>query len=391
MKRMIFDEEHEIFRVAARRFFQSEIGPHSERWRAQGYVDREAYLRLGAQGYLLVAVPEQYGGAGIADCRYEQILHEENVRYGDIGLYANLHSMIVAPYIAKLGTDEQCRRFLPPAARGEKILAIAMTEPAAGSDLAGIKTRAEDQGDYWLLNGSKTYISNGAQADLVVVAARSAAHSRHSIGLFVVERGMAGFERGRRLEKMGLDSQDTSELFFENVRLPKANQLGDATKGFAYMAAFLATERLQVAIGSIAHAQAAFDVTLDFVKSRRAFGQTIGSFQNSRFKLAELRTQLDGIQSFVDQCVMLANAGELDAATAAEAKLAATELEGRVLDECVQLHGGAGYMEEVRISRMYRDARATRIYAGASEIMKEIIARGLGLDDRASKAARDRN
>ncbi len=386
MKRMIFEQEHDIFRAAARKFFQSEIGPHSDRWRAQGYVDRDAYLKLGAQGYLLTTVPEAYGGAGIDDIRYEQILHEENIRYGDIGLYANLHSMIVAPYIAKLGTDEQKERFLRPAATGEKILAIAMTEPAAGSDLAGIKTRVEDKGDHWLLNGSKTFISNGAQADTIVVAARSSPDSRHAIGMFVIEAGMEGFSRGRRLRKMGLDSQDTAELFFDNVRLPKKNQLGDAAKGFVYMATFLATERLQVAIGSIAHAQVAFDLTLQFVKTRRAFGQSIGSFQNSKFKLAELKTQLDGVQAFVDQCVVLANGGELDAATAAEAKLAASHLEGCVLDECVQLHGGSGYMDDVRISRMYRDARVSRIYAGTSEIMKEIIARSLGLDERESQA-----
>lgn len=386
MKRMIFEAEHDAFREAVRKFMQVEIGPHAERWRAQGHVDREAYRKLGAQGYLLIAVPEIYGGAGIEDCRYEQILHEENVRFGDIGLYANLHSMIVAPYIAGLGTDEQRRRWLPAAARGEKILAIAMTEPTAGSDLAGLRTRAEDRGDHWLLNGSKTYISNGIQADVVIVAARSALEQRYGIGLFVVETGMEGFARGRRLRKMGLDSQDTAELFFENVRVPKANVLGEPTKGFAYMASMLATERLQVAIGSIAHAQVAFDLTLEYVQSRRAFGQSIGAFQNTKFKLADLRTQLDAVQCFVDQCVLLANAAGLDAATAAEAKLAATELEGRVLDECVQLHGGAGYMEEVRISRMYRDARVSRIYAGTSEIMKEIIARGLGLDERPQRA-----
>jgi alkylation response protein AidB-like acyl-CoA dehydrogenase len=289
--------------------------------------------------------------------------------------------MIVAPYIAKLGSDEQRGRWLPAAARGEKILAIAMTEPMAGSDLAGLRTRAEDRGDHWLLNGSKTYISNGIQADLVIVAARTAPEQRYGIGLFVLETGMEGFARGRRLPKMGLDSQDTAELFFENVRVPKANLLGEPAKGFAYMASLLATERLQVAIGSIAHAQLAFDLTAEYVQSRRAFGQSIGAFQNTKFKLADLRTQLDVVQCFVDQCVLLANAAGLDAATAAEAKLAATELEGRVLDECVQLHGGAGYMEEVRISRMYRDARVSRIYAGTSEIMKEIIARGLGLDE----------
>lgn len=382
MQRTIFEAEHELFRESARRFFMREIGPQSERWREQGYVDREAFHKAGAQGYLLMWAPEELGGLGITDHRYEQIVYEENVRHGDIGFCANLHSMIVAPYIAKLGNAEQKARLLPPAARGEKILAIAMTEPAAGSDLAGMKARAEDRGDHWLLNGSKTYISNGMQADVVVVAARTVADSRNALGLFLVEAGMEGFERGRRLKKMGWHSQDTAELFFHDVRVPKANVLGEPTRGLQYLAQFLATERLQVAIASVASAQTAFDLTLDYVKQRRAFGKPIGAFQNTRFKLAELRTQIDLVQCFVDQCVLLANAGTLGAATASEAKLAATELEGRVLDECVQLHGGAGYMEEYRVCRMYQDARVTRIFAGTSEIMKEIIGRSLGLDER---------
>jgi len=382
MQRTIFEAEHELFRESARRFFMREIGPHSERWREQGYVDREAFLKAGAQGYLLMWAPEELGGLGIADHRYEQIVYEENVRHGDIGFCANLHSMIVAPYIAKLGNAEQKARLLPPAARGDSILAIAMTEPGAGSDLAGMKTRAEDCGDHWLLNGSKTYISNGMQADVVVVAARTVADSRNALGLFLVETGMEGFARGRRLKKMGWHSQDTAELFFDNVRVPKDNALGEPTRGLQYLAQFLATERLQVAIASVASAQTAFDLTLDYVKQRRAFGKPIGAFQNTRFKLAELRTQIDLVQCFVDQCVLLANVGTLGAATASEAKLAATELEGRVLDECVQLHGGAGYMEEYRVCRMYQDARVTRIFAGTSEIMKEIIGRSLGLDER---------
>lgn len=382
MKRMIFDAEHELFRDSARRFFETEIGPQAERWREQGFVDREAYRKMGAQGYLLMWAPEEYGGAGISDFRYEQIVYEENIRHGDVGFYANLHGMIVAPYIAKLGTENQKQRFLPGAISGDKILAIAMTEPAAGSDLAGIKTRAEDKGDHWLLNGSKTYISNGMQADYAVVAARTLPDSKYGIGMFVVEEGMPGFKRGRKLKKMGQHSQDTAELFFEDVRVPKENLLGDPAKGFAYMAQFLATERLQVAIASITQCQVAFDLTLDFVKTRRAFGKPIGAFQNTRFKMAEMRTQIDAVQCFVDQCVMLANANELSAELASQAKLIASETEGRVLDECVQLHGGAGYMEEYRVCRMYQDARVTRIFAGTNEIMKEIIGRGLGLDER---------
>ena len=380
--RVIFDSDHEQFRDSVRRFFQNEIAPQVPKWRKQGYVDREVYRLMGEQGYLLMWADEQYGAAGMADLRYEQIVQEENLRYGDPGLYSNLHSMIVAPYIAELGTGEQKQRFLPGAVSGDKILAIAMTEPGAGSDLAGLRARAEDRGDHWLLNGSKTYISNGMQADAVIVAARSVPDSRYGIGLFVVEAGMEGFKRGRKLEKLGLDAQDTAELFFEDVRVPKENVLGESALGFKYMAQFLATERLMVGIGSLAHAQVAFDLTLDFVKERRAFGKPIGALQNTRFKMAEMRTQLDAAQALLDQCVLLANQQRLTAEGASEVKLLSSELENRVIDECLQLHGGAGYMEEYRISRMYRDARVSRIFAGSNEIMKEIIGRGLGLDDR---------
>ena len=382
MKRMTFEPEHELFRDSARRFFGNEIGVHSQRWREQGYVDRDAWLKAGALGYLLLWAGEEYGGADIQDLRFEQILHEENIRSGEVGFYTALHSMIVAPYIDKLGTPEQKQRWLGPAVRGEKILAIAMTEPGAGSDLAGIKSRAEDKGDHWLLNGSKTYISNGLLSDVIVVAAHTDPDKRHSIGLFVVESGMPGFGRGKKLAKMGQHAQDTAELFFDNVKIPQANVLGDSGRGFHNMAQFLPIERLFAAIGSMAAAQTAFDITLQWVKERRAFGKPIGAFQNTRFKMAEMRTQLDAVQCFVDQCVIQANTNELTTEVASEAKLIASELEGRVMDECVQLHGGAGYMEEYRICRMYTDARITRIFAGTNEIMKEIIGRGLGLDDR---------
>ncbi len=386
MPRTIFEPEHEQFRDSVRRYYQGEVQPKAQRWREQGYVDRQAFVDLGSQGYLLMWAPEQYGGAGIDDIRYEQIVAEENVRYGELGLYSNLHSMIVAPYIAKLGTDAQKQRWLPPAISGEKILAIAMTEPGAGSDLVGMKSRAEHvaapDGGYWVLNGSKTYISNGMLADVVIVAARTESQARASIGLFVVEAGMQGFSRGRKLDKLGLDAQDTAELFFDNVKIPASHVLGDPTQGFKYLAQALAIERLMVAIQSTAHAQTAFDLTLEFVKQRRAFGKPIGAMQNTRFKLAELRARLDATQTFVDQCVLLANSRRLTAEVASEAKLLATELENRTIDECLQLHGGAGYMEEYRIARMYRDARVTKIYAGTNEIMKEIIGRGLGLDDR---------
>ena len=364
------------------KFFQREIGPHGEAWREQGFVDRDAYLKAGAQGYLLPWAEEEYGGLALDDFRFEQIIIEENIRHGEIGFYINLHSSLVAPYLGKLGNAEQKQRWLPGCISGEKILAIAMTEPAAGSDLAGMKTTAKDCGDHWLLNGSKTYISNGQLADLVVVAARTNPEKRHGISLFVVEAGMQGFKRGQRLKKMGLDAQDTSELFFDDVKVPKANMLGEPDKGFYYLAEFLAGERLIAAIGSMAVAQTAFDLTLEFVTERRAFGKPVGAFQNTRFELARLRAELDAQQTFVDQCVMLYNRKELAAETAAEAKLLTSELEGRVVDAAVQFHGGAGYMQEYRVCRMYTDARISRIFAGTSEIMSEIIGRSLGLDDR---------
>jgi len=382
MKRLIFEPEHEQFRDSVRRFMEAEVAPHVERFREQGAVDRELYLKAGAAGLLCTWADEKYGGAGIDDFRFEQIIIEENMRHGDIGFYINLHNDLVAPYIAKLGTDEQKARWMPGIVSGEKILAVAMTEPSTGSDLAGMKTRAEDKGDHWLLNGAKTYISNGILSDLIVVAARTDPNSRHGLGLFVVERGMEGFERGRKLAKMGLKAQDTAELFFSDVRVPKENVLGDPAQGFKYLARFLAQERLVAAIGFMATAQTAFDLTLDYVKERRAFGKPIGAFQNTRFKMASMRAELDMAQTFVDQCVLLLNAGELAAEDASAAKLLSSELEGRVMDECVQLHGGAGYMDEYRISRMYTDARISRIFAGTSEIMREIIGRSLGLDER---------
>jgi alkylation response protein AidB-like acyl-CoA dehydrogenase len=385
MKRMIFDSDHEAFRESVARFFLAEIAPHSQKWREQGFVDREAFRKLGAQGYLLMWAGEEFGGAGMADYRYEQIVSEENIRHGDSGFYFNLHSMIVAPYIANFGSDEQKRRFLPAAVSGENILAIAMTEPGTGSDLAGIKTRAEwvsdTNGGYWRLNGAKTYISNGLHADVIIVAARTS-DARGALGLFIVEAGMPGFRRGNKLPKMGLSSQDTAELYFDHVRVPAANLLGEAHRGFHYLAQSLGVERLQVAVTSVTAAQVAFDLTLAFVSERRVFGRPLGALQNTRYKMAEMRAQIDMTQAFIDQCVMLMNAEELTAELASEAKLVASEIEGRVLDECVQLHGGAGYMEEYRICRMYKDARVTRIFAGTSEIMKEIISRGLGLDDR---------
>ena len=382
MKRLTFEREHEEFRESVAKFMRAEVAPHGARFIEQGMVDRDLYLKAGAQGLLCLWADERYGGAGIKDFRFDQVVIEENMRHGDTGFYIHLHSDLVAPYLDKLGSDEQKARWMPGVVSGDKILAVAMTEPSTGSDLLGMRTRAEDCGTHWLLNGAKTYISNGILSDLVIVAARTDPARRNALGLFVVERGMEGFERGRALDKLGLKSQDTAELIFRDIKVPKTNVLGDPSQGFSYLSRFLAQERLVAAIGCLATAQTAFDLTLEYVKDRRAFGKPIGAFQNTRFKMASMRAELDMAQTYVDQCVLLLNRGELGAEDASSAKLVASELEGRVMDECVQLHGGAGYMNEYRICRMYGDARISRIFAGTSEIMREIVGRSLGLDER---------
>jgi len=382
MERKIFDMEHEMFRDSVRKFLQREVAPNIETWLERGIVDREVFRKAGEQGLCLIWADEQFGGLGVDDFRFEQIIIEEMAHHGDPGFGLSLHSRLVGPYLGKLGSPEQQARFLPGCVRGETILGIAMSEPAAGSDVAGLRTRAEDKGDHFLLNGSKTYISNGINGDLFVVAARTVPDNPHGLGLFLVERDMEGFSRGRNLKKMGLKAQDTAELFFDNVKIPRANVLGDPHKGFYYLMQFLAEERLIVAAGCAAHAEAALQTTIEYVKERQAFGQPIAAYQNTRFKLADMRTRIDVAQTFVDRLVMDHNEGRLSAEVAAEAKVFCSELEGWVTDECVQLHGGAGYMDEYPISRMYANARVSRIYAGSSEIMREIIARGMGLDPR---------
>lgn len=386
MDRNCFDEEHEMFRDSVRSFMTKEVRPYSEKWNEQGIVDREAFLKAGEQGLLLMWADERYGGAGISDFRFEQILIEENSHYGDAGFFMTLHSRLVGPYIGDLGTEEQKQRWLPKCVSGESILAVAITEPGAGSDVAGIRTRAEDKGDHFLLNGSKTFISNGINADLVVVVARTDPNSRHGLSLCVVERGMEGFDRGKNLKKMGMKSQDTAELFFNNVKVPKENLLGDVNRGFYHLMHFLAEERLLGACGYIANAEAAFNLTLDYVNERKAFGKAIADFQNTRFKMADMRTGIDVGYAFVDRCVQAHDNATLSADDAAKAKLWTSELEARVTDECVQLHGGNGYMDEYPISRMYTNARVSRIYAGSSEILREIIARSIGMDPRKKKA-----
>ena len=382
MDRIIFNDEHEMFRDAARNFFTNEIRPHSDRWREQGIVDREAFLKAGEQGMLLMWADEKYGGAGVPDFRYEQILIEEMAHHGDAGFYMTLHSRLVGPYIGELGTEEQKQRWLPKCISGEHILAIAITEPGAGSDVSAIRTKAEDKGDHFLLNGSKTFISNGINADLVIVVARTNPEAQHGFSLFVVERGMKGFERGKNLKKMGLKSQDTAELFFNNVEIPKENLLGELNRGFYHLMHFLVEERLLGSIGYIANSEAAFNTTMEYVNERRAFGKTIAEFQHTRFEMADMRTEIDVAQVFLDRCVIEQNAGKLTAEDAAKAKLFCSEVEDRVTDRCVQMHGGNGYMDEYEVCRMFTNARVSRIFAGSSEIMREIIARSMGLDPR---------
>lgn len=385
MDRNIFDEDHEMFRDASRAFLINEIKPHVDKWAEQEIVDREAFLKAGEQGMLCMWADEKYGGAGISDFRFEQILLEENAKHGDVGFFIFLHNRLVGPYIGVLGTEEQKQRWLPKCVTGEHILAVAMTEAGAGSDVSAIRTKAEDKGDHYLLNGSKTFISNGILADLIIVAAKTDPNSSHGLSLFVVERGMEGFERGKNFKKMGMHSQDTAEMFFNNVKVPKENLLGEFNRGFYHLMHFLAEERLLSAVGALANAEAAFDVTLDYATDRKVFGKAVADFQVNRFKFADMRMEMDVCQTFIDRCVMAINDDKLTADDAAKAKLFATELEDRVTDQCVQLHGGNGYMDEYPISRMYTAARVSRIYAGSSEIMREIIARSIGLDPRKKK------
>jgi acyl-CoA dehydrogenase len=377
LQRECFNDEQQLFRDGYRQFLKKEVTPQREAWREAGIVPREMYRLMGKQGYLLIWADPKYGGLGEEDFRYQQIMIEEDTIYGDGGLQHTLHSRLVAPYLQHFGSVEQKDRFLSRCVSGDCILAIAMTEPGTGSDLAGMKTRAEDRGDHWLLSGAKTYISNGINSDLVIVAAKTNADNPRHIGLFLVERGMEGFERGRKLKKMGLVSQDTAELFFHGVRIPKANVLGDPHKGLHYLMRGLVEERLLCAVGCLSVAQRAFDVTREFVMQRKVFGNVLSEMQNTRFKMATLRMELDMAQVYVDHCVALHNQGKLTAEAAAAAKLYTSELEGRAVDEGVQMHGGAGYMQEYEICRLYTDARVTRIFAGSSEIMREIIARSI--------------
>jgi acyl-CoA dehydrogenase len=379
MKRRHFNEEQNIYRKSVRSFLEQEVVPHQDAFEEVGQVPKELWQKAGAQGFLCPWADEELGGAGAKDFRYEQVMIEELSRITETGFFVPLHSAVIAPYIADYGNAEQKQRWMPGVISGEKILAVAMTEPSTGSDLASMKTHAEDKGDHWLLNGAKTYISNGIISDLIIVAAKTDKDSKHAMGLFVVEAGQAGFERGRKLKKMGMHSQDTSELFFTDVKIPKENVLGDAKQGFIYLMQKLAQERLATACGAVAAAQAALDMTIEYTKERKAFGRNISRFQNTRFKLAEMKANIEVAQIYIDRCVLEHNAKRFSADDAAIAKLHCTELLGKVADECLQLHGGAGYMWEYPIARLFVGARILRIYAGTSEIMKEIISRTMRL------------
>jgi acyl-CoA dehydrogenase len=375
--RTLFSAEHELFRDSVRKFLEQEAVPFHGQWEKQGYIDRGLWNKAGEQGLLCSHLPEEYGGMA-ADFLFSTVVIEEIGRLGLTGIGFSLHSDIVAPYILHYGSEVLKLKYLPQLVSGQLVSAIAMTEPGAGSDLQGVKTTAVLDGNEYVINGSKTFITNGYLADLVIVVAKTdPAAGAKGISLFLVEASTPGFAKGKRLEKVGMKAQDTSELFFQDVRVPRENLLGQAGSGFAYLMQELPQERLTVAIGAISSAQAALQWTLDYTRERKAFGKAISEFQNTRFKLAEIATEVQIGRVFIDRCLELHLQGKLDVPTAAMAKYWATDLQCKVLDECVQLHGGYGFMWEYPIARAWADARVQRIYAGTNEIMKEIIARSL--------------
>lgn len=383
IERTLFTLDHVAFGDSFKRFMDKEIAPHHAAWEAQGFVDKSVWNSAGANGFLCMSMPEEYGGSG-ADKLYSVLQMEALGTAGFSGIGYGLHSEIIAPYFLHYGTPEQKAHYLPKMATGELVGAIAMTEPGAGSDLQGLKTTALKQADgSYLLNGSKTYITNGWHSDVVIVVAKTnPAAGGKGTSLLIVESGMAGFSKGTPLKKLGLKAQDTCELFFDNVRVPAENLLGGPAfenRGFICLMEQLPWERLQIAITAIASAQAAINWTMTYVKERQVFGKSVASYQNTRFTLAELQTEVQVAQVFVDKCIELVMADTLDAATASMAKYWTTDLQCKVMDECVQLHGGAGYMWDYPITRAYADARVQRIYGGTNEIMKEVISRSMGL------------
>ncbi|WP_345383052.1 acyl-CoA dehydrogenase family protein [Pseudonocardia yuanmonensis] len=378
MQRDIFDAEHDAFRDLVRTFLEKEVVPHHAQWEKDGQVDRDIWLSAGKAGLLGTDVPEEFGGGGTPDFRYNAVALEEITAAGTSGLGFPLHNDVVAPYLLRLGNDEQKQRWLPGFCSGEIITAIGMTEPGTGSDLQGITTNAKKDGDDWILNGAKTFITNGILADLVIVVAKTDPEAgARGFSLLCVERGMPGFERGRRLEKVGMKAQDTAELSFTDVRVPAANVLGEVGQGFIYLMQNLAQERLSIAVGAVAGAAAALRMTLEYTKERKAFGRPIANFQNTRFELAEMDTEVDVTRTYVDRCLKEHVAGTLSVADAAKAKWWATDLQKRVVDRCLQLHGGYGYMMEYPIAKAFVDSRVQSIYGGTNEIMKEIIGRAL--------------
>jgi alkylation response protein AidB-like acyl-CoA dehydrogenase len=385
MRRTLFEDVHEDFRASFRTFLDREVIGEESRygeWERAGIIPREVFALAGRGGFLGMAVPERHGGADAEDFRFNLVIGEETQRagVGSFGLGITLQNDICLPYFLSYCSEEQRERWLGGIASGELITAIAMTEPGIGSDLAGMSTRARRDGDHYLVDGTKTFITNGINADLVIVAVKTDPGERHrGISLLVLERGMEGFERGRNLEKIGQHAQDTAELSFSDVHVPASNLLGEEGEGFRYLVSNLPQERLSIAASAVAAAEAALGWTLEYVRERQAFGQPIGSFQSSRFTLAELSTEVDIARTYVDRCAEALNADELTAEDAAMAKWWCTELQGRVVDRCLQLHGGYGYMLEYPIARAFADARVTRIYGGANEIMKEIVGRSMGL------------
>jgi alkylation response protein AidB-like acyl-CoA dehydrogenase len=381
MRASLYEADHEDFRASVRAFLEKNVAPFHDEWEKDGIVPRELWTAAGAQGLLGIGMDEQYGGGGVRDFRWSCVLSEELTRIGASGVGFGLHNDVVGPYLRDLATEEQKQRWLPGFCAGELITAIAMTEPAAGSDLQGIQATARRDGDGWVLNGSKTFITNGINADLVIVVARTASDvpASRGLSLLVVERGMAGFTRGRNLDKVGLKAQDTAELFLDDVRVPDANLLGTRNQGFAHLMENLPQERLSIAVSAVASAETVLALTVEYVTSRTAFGRPVGSFQHSRFVLAELQTEVTIARTFVDECVRQLGTGDLTATDAAMAKWWTTELQNKVADRCLQLHGGYGYMSEYRVSRAWRDARVQSIYGGTNEIMKEIVGRSMGL------------
>ena len=376
----IYEQEHEDFRTSVRAFMQREVVPFHDQWEKDGQVSRDVWLKAGEAGLLCFDVDEEYGGAGIKDFRYNAIVAEEISKVGASGLGFPVHTDIIVPYISSLGTEEQKQRWLPGLVSGELISSIAMTEPGAGSDLQGIRTSAVDKGDHYVLNGSKTFISNGIMSDVVIVVCRTDPDAGHQgISLLVVERGMEGFERGRNLDKMGMKAQDTAELFFDNVMVPKTNLLGEEGQGFIYLMQNLPQERVSIAAIAVAAIEHVLALCLDYAKEREAFGKPIGKFQHNRFMLAEMATEAYIARLFVNDCILKLNSGQVDPALASMAKYWTTELQKKMVDQGVQLHGGYGYMTEYPISKAYVDSRIQTIYGGTTEIMKEIIGRMLGV------------